>query len=146
VQRGQWQNEPPCTDHDLQQLIRQAPVDLPEEYLAYLRRSNGGGGDIPVQPWLVYFWKALEVQRYNVDYQVAENVPGFYAFGTSGGGEMFAFDTRTDRPWPIVMIPFIVMDVADAVQVAPDFATFSKMLGYCDDKPTGEAVSNSWGS
>src|SRR5882724_10589519 len=102
--QGQWKSASPCSEEELEELWKAARIELPEDYLAYLRESDGGGGDIPVQPWLVWFWKVSEVGLNNEGYEVAMNVPGFYAFGTSGGGEMFAFDTRNGTPWPIVVI------------------------------------------
>jgi hypothetical protein len=145
MQQGQWDSAKHCSDEDFEKLVRFAPIDLPPEYLAYLRVSDGGGGDIPVQPWGIYFWQANEVHSNNEGYEVALNVPGFYAFGTSGGGEMFAFDTRRGKPWPVVIIPFIPMDADEALQIASDFTSFQKMFGFCNDESIDEMRLDGWG-
>jgi hypothetical protein len=143
--KGEWHSKPPCPEEILRELIRLATVDLPPEYLVYLRESNGGGGDIGVEPGLLYLWKAEEVPLNNDGYEVHLNVPGFYAFGTSGGGEMFAFDTRRAKPWPIVMIPFIPMCADEAVEIASDFATLSQHFGSRLDEPPEEICLDDWG-
>ncbi len=143
--KSEWHNEPPCSDEEIERLIRSVPVELPEEFLAYIRESIGGGGDIGVEPGLIYLWKAEEVPRNNHGYEVHLAVPGFYAFGSNGGGEMFAFDTRGERPWPVVMIPFIPMTAEEAVQVAPDFASFHNTFGVSLDEPPEEIRMDQWG-
>jgi hypothetical protein len=145
MHKGQWDLGSRCREEEIQKFLASAPIDLPGEYLAHLRESDGGGGDIPVQPWLVYFWKVNEILANNEGYKVALNVPGFFAFGTSGGGEMFAFDARQTRPWPIVIIPFIPMDANEAICLAPDFASFQKIFGYSVDDPVDEIRLNGWG-
>lgn len=143
--QGQWEVVQPCTENVLQDLVKAAAIELPPEYLEYLRRSNGGGGDIGMEPGLVHLWAAEEVAQSNQEYEVQRNVPGFYAFGSSGGGEMFAFDTHRKKPWPIVIIPFIPMDAAYAVQIATDFASFQTMFGVRLHEPPDETRLDGWG-
>ena len=49
------------------------------------------------------------------------------AFGSDGGGEAFAFDTRVN-PCPVVMVSFIGMSDEDSILVAPSFQTFLDRL------------------
>jgi hypothetical protein len=74
-------------------------------------------------------WKAEELAEFNRDYQVPIYCPGFFGIGSSGGGEMFAFDMRESKPWPVVRIPFIGMGLNAALLIAPDFCSFVKMFG-----------------
>jgi hypothetical protein len=67
--------------------------------------------------------------RQNAGYKVSEFIPGFFGFGSNGGGELLAFDTRGSEPWPIVMIPFIPMDVNEARQIASSFDEFVFAIG-----------------
>jgi hypothetical protein len=136
--KGEWRTNPPCSEEAIQRLVESATVELPPEYLAYLRESNGGGGDIGVEPGLLYFWQTEEVSDNNNGYEVQQNVPGFYAFGSSGGGEMFAFDTRGPKPWPVVIIPFIPMDAEVAIQIARDFSSLTRSFGVPLDEPPEE--------
>jgi hypothetical protein len=103
---------------------------LPESYLNFLRQYGTLEGELSVQPCWFRVWAADDVMQANCDYQVQELLPGWFAFGSSGGGELFAFDTRTNRPWKVFMIPSIGMDETDAMVVAEDFESFVKTIIY----------------
>ena len=60
-----------------------------------------------------------------------------FGFGSNGGGELFAFDTRTAQPWKVYMIPFISMDEEEALLVAEDVATFAHAIGQPMDNVEG---------
>ena len=126
---AKWDREVPADPKAIQQLVAEALVDLPEEYLTLLQHSNGGEGELGVEPGWFQLWPNEKVIEYNNSYEVAENVPGFFGFGSSGGGELLAFDMRGGKPWKIVMIPFIVMQVEDAIVIADDFGTFVQSIG-----------------
>jgi hypothetical protein len=81
---------------------------LPASYFEQLAVSNGGEGDLGVQPGWISFWPAEKVVSWNARYRVPEFLPGFFGFA-SGGGELLAFDVRRQEPFPIVMVPFIPM-------------------------------------
>jgi hypothetical protein len=68
----------------------------------------------------------------NKNYHVDDVAPELFLFGSSGGGEAFAFDTRSSPP-PIVAVPFIVMCLEDAIVIAPNFNTFLQHLYQSED-------------
>ena len=113
----------------IQNLIATVGITLPPEYAEYLRVTNGGEGDLGVEPGWFQIWPAEQVVELNGAYQVRENLPGFLGIGSNGGGELLAFDARSESPWPVVMIPFIPMDKAEARQVARDFESFVRFMG-----------------
>ena len=111
-----WQHrEPPASAAALRDLAEAAPVPLPEEYAALLRFSNGGEGQLAVEPGWFQLWPVEEVLELNRAYGVNEFLPGFFGFGSSGGGELLALDLRSGPPFRVVMVPFIPMDEAEAV-------------------------------
>jgi hypothetical protein len=125
-----WMPVPPASEDVLASLRQRAGIDLPSDYLDFLRFSNGGCGSIPVQPRRFDgLWKAQELAEFNRGYQVSTYCPGFFGIGSSGGREMFAFDMRGSQPWPVVHIPFIGMEPEAALLVAPDFRSFVAMFG-----------------
>jgi hypothetical protein len=124
-----WTRQPPAADEAIEELVRTAGIPLPPEYLAFLRETNGGEGELGVQPGWFVMWHAEEVVSFNRDYEVAANAPGLLGFGSSGGGELLAFDTRGGQPYPVVAVPFIGMSAKDALLVAPSFATFETAMG-----------------
>ena len=42
---------------------------------------------------------------------------------------MLAFDTRGNKPWKVVMIPFIPMRAEDAMVIADDLYSFVQSMG-----------------
>jgi hypothetical protein len=78
-----------------------------------------------VEPGWFQLWPADELDALNEAYRTFEFVPRFKAFGSSGDGEMLAFDPEGR----IAMIPFIPMEEKEAVITAKNWAEFeSKML------------------
>ena len=116
--------KPPAEEGEMQKLIERCGFELPESYLNWLGQSNGGEGDLSVAPGWYQLWPVEEVLELNQSYEVQENLPGFFGFGSNGGGELFAFDVRSPKQFKVFMIPFIVMNEKDAVEIASDFASF----------------------
>jgi len=102
--------------------------ELPAPYVSYVEIDDGAEGDLGVEPGWIQLWPVAEVGQLNPRYEVATNLPGFLGFGTSGGGELLAFDTRTE-PWRVCMVPFIPMNESEAVEIAPDFAKLASQFG-----------------
>lgn len=127
---AKWQRASPASATALEGLTNGAGVALPEDYLTFLLHCNGGEGQLGVEPGWFQIWPAEEVLEFQVGYHQVEFIPGFFGFGSSGGGDLIAFDTRGDRPWPIVTIPFIPMEPKYATVVAHDFTEFIQKMGY----------------
>jgi hypothetical protein len=124
-----WTRHPPATDAAIDALTANCDFALPEEYLAFLRYSNGGEGCLCIEPWYFQLWSTAEDIEYNRGYNVEEFLPGWFAIGSSGGGEMLAICKRDGSPCPVYMVPFIPMAESDAVQIAHDFEIFAMALG-----------------
>ena len=125
-----WERESPANPEAVQKLMAEAHVELPDEYLELLRYSNGGEGNLAVEPGWFQLWPAEKVIEFNEGYEVNKFIPGFFGFGSSGGGEMLALDTREGRPYKVVRIPFIPMKAELARLVAEDFENFACALGH----------------
>jgi hypothetical protein len=136
MSNGIWRPEPPASQRALAALREQAPVRLPAAYFDHLTSSNGGEGDLGVEPGWIAFWPAEEVISLNTEYSIAELLPGFFGFGSNGGGELLAFDIRGGEPYPVVMVPFVPMDSRKAVQIAGSFVELRGLIGRpCDEAP-----------
>src|SRR5262245_58891832 len=75
---AKWDREQPAPESAIKNLIEQAGIELPEDYIAFLRYSNGGEGELGIQPWWFRIWAAEEVIEANRNYEVHENIPGFF--------------------------------------------------------------------
>jgi hypothetical protein len=101
---------------------------LPEDYVAFLRHTNGGCGWIGLRYTALF--AADELAEMNRIARVDEFQPGLLIFGGNGGLENYGFDKRKSRPWPVVMIPGISLGFEDAIVQG---ASFSEFLQYIYD-------------
>jgi hypothetical protein len=124
-----WDTEKPAKPESIENLVANAGKDLPSEYLALLRYSDGGEGSLDIGPGWLQLWSSEEVLQHNQGYKIEEYIPEFFAFGSSGGGELLAFDMRFGKPWKVVMIPFIPMSAKEAIVIAKDFEEFILAIG-----------------
>ena len=118
---AEFNGNPPADAASIQQFQTEAGLRLPEDYANFLRARDGGEGFIG-DAYLI-LWRVGELLELNKAYQVAEYAPGLILFGTNGGGEAFAFDSRSDAK-PIVSVPFIGMALKSVHTIAPNFELF----------------------
>ncbi len=116
----------PVSDTDIEQFETRAGLKLPTDYADFLKWSNGGEGFIGDNAYAA-LWKLGDLAERNEANGVAEFAPGFFLFGSDGGGEAFAFDARTPA-MPVVCIPFIVMEPSAAILIGLTFVVSSM---YC---------------
>ncbi|GGJ90870.1 hypothetical protein GCM10007426_20070 [Alloalcanivorax dieselolei] len=125
---SEFTKEKGASQDKITRLENRIGIDFPEDYLEFLRVSNGGEGFVGCH-YLV-LWKAEELEEFNDDYEVNENAPGIFLFGSDGGGEGFGFDLRS-KPYRVLQVPFIGMSVQDAKPVADGFSHFIERLMNC---------------
>jgi hypothetical protein len=92
----------------IQQVVKELNLDLPSEYLDLFSLMNGGEGFIGDN--YCRFYALEDLMPLNEAFLVKEFAPGLFIFGSNGGGEAFAFNTKSS-PFSILEIPFIPMDV-----------------------------------
>jgi hypothetical protein len=100
------------------------PMKLPNAYVCYFAGDGPKEGGLSVDPGWFQLWSPDEVEGLNRDYQVQEFIPGLFGFGSSGGGELLAFD----EAGRIFMIPFIGMSLQAAKQVAGSWIEFIERI------------------
>lgn len=131
--RGVWRPAPRAQADVLAALRDRAGVVLPAGYLDQLADSNGGEGDLGVEPGWISLWPAEEVVAANARYRISELLPGFFGFASNGGGELFAFDTRGPEPFPVITVPFIPMDGREVRKIASSFDELRPLIGQAHD-------------
>ena len=99
-------------------------MTLPPQYADYFASDGPKEGGLTVDPGWFQLWPPAEVEQMNRDYHVPESAPGFLGFGSSGGGELLAFDASGR----VVMIPFITMSPEDALPVASSWNEFIERI------------------
>lgn len=121
-----WERASPAPKSVLNALIEGCRLTLPPDYLTLLQFSNGGEGKLGVEPGWFQIWPAQEVLEFNRVHEVDVRLPGFFGFGSSGGGELLAIHSVTGK---IYMIPFIGMAQEEARLIASRFAEFVAVMG-----------------
>lgn len=118
-----------ATVEELTRLLIVAPDNLPKRYLDLLTFSNGGEGPLAIQPYSLCLDPAMTVaDAINSKNHGQAELEGFLIFGSNGGGEYLAFDTRHKAPWPVVSID-MVAGGNSATIIASDFDVFYDRIG-----------------
>jgi len=116
---------PPAPVTALQQLENSCGFKLPDDYVEFLQEANGGEGFIGSDGYII-LWPIEDLFHLNKAYEVAEYAPGLFLFGSDGGGEAFAFDTRSNRS--VVSVPFVGMDRSLARHLGSNFQEFLESI------------------
>jgi hypothetical protein len=98
-----------ASENALNQFMKSSGIKLPEQYLEFMRISNGIEGFIDQNSYLI-LWPIEQISELNEAYAVEEFAPGLLIFGSNGGDIAYAFDTRSEK-MPIVETPFIGMNL-----------------------------------
>jgi SMI1 / KNR4 family (SUKH-1) len=120
--KWQWR-EPPASEEAIAALARFAGCDLPDDYVAFLRRYNGGAlrcRDV----WYLRFWRAEDIPSWSVSYGfIPHEIMGTLVLGDDGADEALVMDMREERPnkrYPIYAINYYSVEWELAIPVAPD--------------------------
>ena len=126
----EWHGASGASEADLRIVQNATPVTLPECYLQLLATSNGGEGPLPVQPYWVCLFPALEVvQAQEIDGD-GSFFRGLFVIGGNGGGEAIAIDLRAPEPHPVVAFDMTNIDLEESIlSIAPTFKDFVGMIG-----------------
>lgn len=115
-----WHRVPAADERCVSGLAAVASVRLPSDYLAFLRRCNGGEGVVAGR--YVSLWPGEEVGALNQAYGVPQYMPGALAFGTDGGDQGYCFDGREGASDPpILSVGLGNLGFDDARRIAGDF-------------------------
>jgi hypothetical protein len=124
----EWSPRPPASEEAIQRLRQAAPGVLPKAYVALLQYSNGGEGPLALPPLYFMLYEAEYASDLNQNADQRELYPGYFVFGSNGGLETIAFDTRAAKPWPIVMYD-AVAGTESAVAIAKNMEDFVRAIG-----------------
>ena len=120
------------SDEEIERVEKTVGRRLPTEYRNFMRRSNGAEGTLPNGKYLM-LWPIDQLAELNAGYCVSEFAPGLFLFGSNGGGEAYAFDTR-DEPMRIVELPFIPMSHEESTEMGTSFEAFVRVLADKEGK------------
>jgi hypothetical protein len=120
-----------ASDDDIRALTVATTFALPSAYLELLSAVNGGEACIPDSAGgdgsYLNLWEAVDVVQFNTDYMLPRFAPSFFAFGSNGGGELFAFDSRRDDD-AVFMVPAIGMSDDTSLPFADSVDAFARRI------------------
>lgn len=87
---GNWGKFEFNDSYEGEEIGKVSNVILPEQYIEFMRKHNGGEGDIG-ETWFILF-PLEELQEINDDYEIEEFLPGHIIIGSNGGGELYGID------------------------------------------------------
>jgi SMI1 / KNR4 family (SUKH-1) len=116
---------PPLGPQAIDEFEVESNIRLPDDYASFLQKMNGGEGMIGDA--FLALWRIEDLLTRNRANEVDEYAPGFFIFGSDGGGEAFGFDLRSDAK-EVVCLPFIGMDWESAIRIAPTFTDFLEVI------------------
>jgi hypothetical protein len=67
-------------------------MKLSDDFVRYLQNGEPRCGELPDFPSWFEPWPEENLEQFNKKYQVEEHAPGFFGFGTNGGGECSLLD------------------------------------------------------
>lgn len=100
---------------------------LPDDYLDFLKFSNGAKGEIG--NYYLEIWSIEEIQTTNNELLVEEFAPGLLLFAGDGANELFGFDLRV-KEIPVIGVPMIGMSHEDTKFYADTFTNFLEKLTF----------------
>ena len=94
-------------------------VILPKQYVGFMKKHNGGKGDIG-ETWLELY-PLEELQEINDDYCIEDFLPNHIIIGSNGNGELYGIDNSGNYfNVPIMIDKEDVTILGDNIDLLPD--------------------------
>jgi hypothetical protein len=122
-----WRRQQPASQEIILSLKAKFP-NLPETYFLFLGESNGGEGELDIEPEWFSLWPAEALASNNVGYEIQNSLPEYFGFGSNGGGELLAFGISSENLGKVFMIPFIPLDKNEAKLICGSFEKFLQLM------------------
>ena len=90
LEKAGWNSNKGANLNDIDIAQKQLHIAFPDDYLEFLKWSNGGEGYIGEN--YISFWKVEDLAALNVEYQIQKYLSEkFLGIGTDGGGICYGF-------------------------------------------------------
>ena len=127
----EWRKVDGASQPHITELKSALPFEPPAEYIEFLRYSNGGEGELALDPlWFQLFDVTFAIQLWRDDY-CRRVYPDLFFFGSNGGLESIAFDMHCPKPWPIIMVDCIA-GLDSARHISHSIEEFIERIGLRD--------------
>ena len=89
-----------------------------------MEACNGARGKIPYDTGYIEFFSVERVLDENRASHVAESLPGFFAFGSDGGDELYVFDLRKEDGAPVCSVSAKAGSISTVSPITNSFSEF----------------------
>ena len=121
LERIGWNSNKETNLNDIGIVEEQLHIVFPEDYLEFLKWSNGGEGYIEKN--YVSLWKVEDVEVLNREYQIQTYLlKGYLGIGTDGGGICYGF--CLEKQFAIFKCPLGDLDINEITIVANSIKDF----------------------
>ena len=94
-------------------------VVLPNDYIEFIKKHNGGQGDIG-KTWLILY-RLEELQEINDNYKIEVFLPGHIIIGSNGGSELYGIDNKGNYfNVPVLLDKDDVTVLGTEIELLPD--------------------------
>jgi hypothetical protein len=116
---------PPLDKSLFQSTLNAININLPADYLGFMKVYNGGEGTIGWNGKYARFWPLEQLLEANDDYLVKELTTDLFLIGSDGGNTAFGIRLSDNV---LIEVPFIGMADDEAVARSKNFAGFLEYL------------------
>ena len=121
LERIGWNSNKGTNLNDIGIVEKQLHITFPEDYLEFLKWSNGGEGYIRKN--YVSLWKVEDLEVLNREYQIQTYLSkGYLGIGTDGGGICYGF--CLEKQFAIFKCPLGDLDINEITIVANSIKDF----------------------
>ena len=121
LERIGWNSNKGKNLNDIGIVEKQLHIAFPEDYLEFLKWSNGGEGYVGEN--YISFWKVEDLAALNAEYQIQKYLSEkFLGIGTDGGGICYGF--YLEKEFPIFKCPLGDLDTNGITIVANSIKDF----------------------
>jgi hypothetical protein len=117
---SEFQTNAGASEEVVERTLFELERSLPNDYLDFMRRSDGGGGFI--NGHYLVLWPLDELVALNRTFREIDDVATVVWFGSNGGGEAFGFDWS--QSGAVVEGPMIGMERDQLLYCADTFTEF----------------------
>ena len=124
-----WQTASGATISRLEELVSIAPFTLPESYISFLSKFDGGQWCLNVEPYWLCLDSAKEVIKTEQDGIFHESFSDFFVIGSNGAGEAIAFKIKAKGEAQVIYFDMSNIDITESVQpLASSFDELIKLI------------------
>ncbi len=114
-------------------------MNIPSDFIKFIESNSLMETSLCHDDALYIIFESIEgLEKLNRDLEFEKYVPGFYAFATDGGNELYAFDQNGS----VFMLPMIGLSVQHAIKITENWKEFENLIKISANPQRPSAINN----